>query len=253
MNLQGKKGLIVGIANNKSIAYGCAKNFSDLGAELAITYLNEKAKPFVEPIADDLNTELFLPLDVQDEDQEKFLFEEIEKKWGHLDFLIHSIAFAKKEDLYGRVTDCSLDGFKLALDISCHSLIRLSKLAEPLMKDGGSILTFSFYGAEKVVPNYSVMGPAKSALESVVRYLAADLAPKKIRVNALSPGLVQTRAASGIPNIDDLYSSWEEKTPMNLMASQDDIGKTASFFVSDWSKSITGNIVHVDAGYHIMA
>ena len=196
--LEGKKGLVIGIANENSIAYGCARAFRSFGAELAITYLNEKAKPYVEPLASALEAPILMPLDVQVEGQLEAVFEEIERRWGRLDFALHSIAFAPKDDLHGRVVDCSREGFLLAMDVSCHSFIRMARLAEPLMKDGGALFTMSYFGAERVVENYNLMGPVKAALEASARYLAAELGPKGIRVHAISPGPLKTRAASGI-------------------------------------------------------
>lgn len=253
LSLQGKKGLIVGVANDKSIAYGCAKAFKLCGADLAITYLNEKAKKFVEPIAEELNAPIFLPCDVQNEEQIDHLFEKIKEEWGGFDFFLHSIAFAPLEDLHGRVIDSSKEGFLHAMDISCHSFIRMAQKAEPLMKQGGTLLTLSFYGAQKVVPNYSVMGPIKATLESVVQYMAYEFGQKAIRVHAISPGLVRTRAATGIKNIESMFHDWGEKTPGLRFANKDDIGKLATFLVSDWSEAMTGNVIPMDAGYHIMS
>jgi enoyl-[acyl-carrier protein] reductase I len=245
------KGLIVGVANENSIAWGCAKALSSAGADIALTYLNEKAKPHVQPLAESINSSLLLPLDVMHQDQFDAVFEEIGKKWGKLDFLIHSIAFAPKDDLFGRVTDCTREGFLMAMDISCHSLARMTKAAEPLMKDGGSILTMTYYGSEKVIPNYNMMGPVKAALESTMRYLAMELGPKGIRVNALSPGPVRTRAASGLPGFDDLLqrSAAESATHENI--SIDQIGQYAAFLSSPNAKHVTGQVLYVDGGFSI--
>ena len=202
--LEGKKGLVLGIANENSIAYGCARAFRSFGAELAITYLNDKAKPYVEPLADALEAPILMPLDVQVEGQLEAVFEEIEGRWGRLDFALHSIAFAPRADLHGRVVDCSREGFLLAMDVSCHSFIRMARLAEPLMTNGGALFTMSYFGAERVVENYNLMGPVKAALEASARYLAAELGPKGIRVHAISPGPLKTRAASGIAQFDEL-------------------------------------------------
>jgi enoyl-[acyl-carrier protein] reductase I len=191
--LAGKKALVIGIANNQSIAYGCALAFRAMGAELAITYLNDKTKQYTQALADRLEASLYLPCDVRVDGQLESVFEAIERTWGKLDIALHSIAFAPREDLHGRVTDCSRQGFLMAMDISCYSFIRMAKLAEPLMKDGGTLFTMSYYGAEKVVENYNVMGPVKAALEASARYLAAELGPKGIRVHAISPGPIQTR------------------------------------------------------------
>lgn len=198
-HLRGRQGLVTGIANEHSIAFGCAKAFRVFGAEdLAVTYPSEKAKPHVAPLACDLGAGIFHPLDVRDDAQMDALFEEIAIRWGRLDFLVHSIAFAPRDDLHGRVTDCSRDGFLAAMDISCHSLLRLARRAEPLMTEGGAIFAMSYLGAERVVENYGLMGPVKAALEASVRALAVELAEKGIRVHAISPGPVPTRAASGL-------------------------------------------------------
>jgi enoyl-[acyl-carrier protein] reductase I len=204
--LAGKKALIVGVANEDSIAYGCAKAFRAVGAEVAITYLNDKAKPHVEPLAQALNAAIFAPLDVSQEGQLEALFERIENEWGKIDILVHSIASAKKEDIKGGLLDCSADGFALAMDISVHSLIRMSKLAAPLMSDGGTIFAMSYHGANKVVPNYNVMGPVKAALEATCRYLAYELGPQGIRVHSISPGPLKTRASSGLKDFDQLLN-----------------------------------------------
>ncbi|MEO0694068.1 MAG: enoyl-ACP reductase FabI, partial [Pseudomonadota bacterium] len=194
--LAGKRGLIVGVANEHSIAAGCAMACKASGAELCLTYQNEKARRFVEPVAQAAGADLFLPLDVMDSDQVEAVFHTIRDRWGRLDFLVHSIAFCPRDDLHGRVVDCSQKGFGLAMDVSVHSLIRLAKQAEPLMTDGGTILTVSYHGADKVVDHYNIMGPVKAALEATTRYLSVELGPKNIRVNALSPGPLETRAAS---------------------------------------------------------
>jgi len=251
LNLNDKKGLIVGIANEHSIAYGCASIFRDAGAELAITYLNAKADPYVRPLAEKFGS-LLMPCDVQDDSQVHAVFEAITKQWGMLDFLLHSIAFAPKADLQGRVTDCSRAGFLEAMDISCHSFIRMAKHAEPLMKNGGSLLTVSYMGAEQVVKNYGLMGPVKAALESVTRYLAAELGEKQIRVNALSPSAIKTRAASGIRNFDEMLASTAIKMPLRRMIDLTDIGHMAAFLVSDLSRNITGGVHMIDGGYEAM-
>lgn len=246
INLSGKKGLIVGIANDQSIAWGCAKIFHQGGAISALTYLNEKAKPYVEPLAQSIDCPIFMPLDVTNAEQMVALFNTIKEKWGQLDYIIHSIAFASKEDLHGRVTDASLEGFLQATDISCHSFIRLAKLAEPLMTKGGSMITMSYYGAEKVVPNYGIMGPIKAMLETVVHYMAAELGEQNIRVNAISPGAVKTRAASGIKSFDQLMSQSESKSPIKEHVTIEDVGNLAAFLVSDLSQNITGGIHYVE-------
>jgi enoyl-[acyl-carrier protein] reductase I len=252
IDLTGKKGLIVGIANEHSIAYGCARAFREAGAELTITYLNAKAEPYVRPLAESLNAPLILSCDVQDNAQLEQVFAAIQGQWGKLDFLLHSIAFAPKADLQGRVTDCSQEGFLQAMAISCHSFIRMAHLAEPLMPAGGSLLTVSYMGGVEVVEHYGIMGPVKAALESSVRYLAAELGPNNIRVNALSPGAIATRAASGIPHFVELLKHAEAKAPLRRAIDIADVGHMAAFLVSDLSKNITGNVHRVDAGYEIM-
>ncbi len=251
-DLKGKKGLIVGIANEKSIAYGCAKALHQQGMELAITYLNDTTKEFTAPLAQNVDADLYLPCDVRIDGQLEAVFEEIEKNWGKLDFLLHSIAYAPKEDLKGRVTDCSRDGFLMAMDISCHSFIRMAHLSEPLMKEGGCLQTVTFYGSEKVVDNYNLMGPVKAALESVVRYLAGELGKEKIRVHALSPGPIETRAASGLTRFDELLNNARERAPEHVVVSVEDVGAVSAFLASDEAKSLTGNIIFVDAGYNII-
>lgn len=251
--IDGKRGLVVGIANEHSIAAGCARAFHHAGAQLAVTYLNDKAKPYVQPVADAVSADLVLPLDVNDDAQLDSVFERIEAQWGGLDFLLHSIAYCPMEDLHGRVTDCSRAGFAQAMDISCHSFIRMARGAEPLMKDGGCLLTVSYYGADKVVDHYNIMGPVKAALEATVRYLAAELGPKGIRVNALSPGPLKTRAASGIAYFDQLIDEARSRAPERRLVTIDDVGNMATGLVSDAARNVTGNISYVDAGYHVMA
>ena len=251
--MNGKKGLIVGVANDKSIAWGCAKAFREAGAELAITYLNEKAEPFVRPLAEKLKASIILPLDVRNDDQMNYLFERISKEWGKLDFLFHAIAFAPKQDLDRRVVDCSKEGFSESMEISCYSFINLARLAEPLMKDGGCMLTTTYYGGEKVVEHYGIMGPVKAALEGTVKYLASDLGNKKIRVNAISPGPVATRAASGIAHFDKIMKESIQKSPGRENTTIECIGSYARFLVSEEAYLVTGSIVYVDAGFHIMA
>jgi len=255
--LSGKKILIVGVANEHSIAYGCARAFSELGAEIAVTYQNEKVKPFIEPLLSNLNASLFLPCDVTIEGKEEgslgFVFNEIAKKWGHLDTTVHSIAFASKEDLHGRVTDSSSKGFANAMDVSCHSFIRMAHLSEPLMKNGGSLFTMSYYGSEKVVDNYGIMGPVKAALESSVRYLASELGGKHIRVNAISPGPLKTRAASGIKHFEELLVSAAQKAPTHQLTTIEQIGKTVAYLsFDDIGSNITGQTIYIDGGFHIM-
>ncbi|XSG83312.1 MAG: enoyl-ACP reductase FabI [Methyloligella sp. ZOD6] len=253
VDLSGKRGLVVGIANKHSIAAGCANAFARAGATLAATYLNEKAKPFVEEVAGPLNCALLLPCDVREPGQLEAVFEQIAERWGGLDFLLHSIAFAPREDLHGRLIDSSAAGFALAMDVSCHSFIRMARLAEPLMKDGGCLLGVTFYGSERVVERYNLMGPVKAALESATRYLAAELGPKGIRAHALSPGPIKTRAASGIDRFDQLMEAAAARAPQHLLVDIDDVGNLAAYLVSDAAKRITGTIIPVDGGAHLMA
>ncbi|MEP2922133.1 MAG: enoyl-ACP reductase FabI [Sulfitobacter sp.] len=249
--LRGKRGLVVGIANDHSIAAGCATALHAAGAELAVTYANDRSKPYVEPVATKVSAPLFLPLDVEKDGQMETVFKAIETEWGSLDFVVHSIAYCPKDDLHGPVSHCSREGFAQAMDISVHSLIRMTRLAVPLMQNGGSILTMSYYGAEKVVDNYNIMGPVKSALEGTVRYLAAELGPKQIRVNAISPGPLQTRAGSGIAHFDDLLEAARERAPEHTLVGIEDVGNMAVGLVSGLSDKVTGNTSYVDGGYHI--
>ncbi len=251
--LQGKKGLIVGVANDQSIASGCAMVAKEQGARLALTYLSDKAKPHVDPVAEACEAELLMPLDVTDDSQMDAVFDRIKSEWGELDFLIHSIAFCPKQDLHGRVTDCSRDGFTQAMDISVHSFTRMARRAEPLMPNGGSLLTVSYYGAEKVVDHYNVMGPVKAALESVSRYMAAELGPKGIRVNAISPGPLMTRAASGIEKFDALVDEAQTRAPLRRLVTIQEVGQMAACLLSPQGSAITGNVSYVDGGYHIMS
>ena len=250
--LGGKKGLILGIANQHSIAYGCAKAFRALGAEVAVTYIDEKAKPYVEPLAKELAAPLFMPCDVREPGQLEGVFQAMRDLWGTIDFALHAIAFAPKGDLHGRLTDCSRDGFLQAMDISCHSFLRMARLAEPAMPNGGALFTMSYYGAEKVVEHYNVMGPVKAALESAVRYLAFELGPKGIRVHAISPGPVKTRAASGIDHFDELLARAAERAPARRLVDIEDVGVATAMLATDYAKLITGETVYVDGGYHIL-
>jgi len=252
INLSGMKGLVIGIANNQSIAYGCAKAMNLLGAELAITYLNEHAEPFVRPLAEALDSPIILPCDVENPGELEAVFAAIRQKWGKLDFALHAIAYAPKEDLHGRVIDCSAKGLARAMDVSCHSFIRMAKLAEPLMPQGGTLLTLSYYGAQKVIEHYNIMGPVKAALESVMRQLAEELGPQGIRVHALSPGPILTRAASGIDHFDELLEQAARRAPQHHLVTIDDVGEVAAGLVSDWARRMTGNVVFVDGGCHIL-
>jgi enoyl-[acyl-carrier protein] reductase I len=251
-NLAGKKGLIVGLANAHSIAYGCARALHAQGAGLALTYLNEKSLPFVKPLADELQAEILLPLDVEQGEQLEAVFDTMSHRWGKLDFVIHAIAFAPADDLHGRVVDSSAAGFARAMDISCHSFIRMARLAEPLMRDGGALVTMSYYGAQKVIANYGLMGPVKAALEATVRYLAAELGPSGIRVHAVSPGPIKTRAASGIGHFEQLLDDAALRAPEHQLVSIDDVGAVTALLCSDAAGALTGNVTFVDAGYHVM-
>lgn len=251
-SLAGKKALVLGVANEDSIAFGCAKAFRDQGADLAITFQNEKAEKYVRPLAEKLGSDIVLPLDVREDGQYGQLFDRIRQIWGHVDICLHSIAFCPREDLHGRVVDCSRNGFITAMDISVYSFIRMVRRAEPLMRHGGSCMTVSFFGAEKVVENYNIMGPAKAALESVTRYMAAELGPKGISVNALSPGPLKTRAASGISRFDELMNEAATRAPTHQLASIEDIGAYAAFLASRESKNVTGGVHYIDGGYHIV-
>jgi enoyl-[acyl-carrier protein] reductase I len=250
--LRGKKALVTGIANDQSIAWGCAKAFRMFGADVAITYLNDKARRHVEPLAEKLNAEMLMPLDLQVKGQLENVFEVIEDQWGRLDTCLHSIAFAPKDDLQGRVVDCSREGFLLATEISCWSFIRMAKLAEPLMTAGGTLSTMTYFGSQMVVENYNMMGPVKAALEASVRYLAAELGPKGIRVHAISPGPLKTRAASGITDFDELLEKAQSKAPAQSLVSIDDVGAATAFLATDAAKLITGTTLYIDGGYHII-
>jgi enoyl-[acyl-carrier protein] reductase I len=250
--LEGKRGLVVGIANDQSIAWGCAKAFRAFGAELAVTYLNDKAKKYVEPLARELDAAIFMPLDAREPGQMEALFETVAKTWGKLDFVVHSIAFSPKEALQGRVTDVSRDGFLTTMEISCWTFIRMAQLAEPLMPDGGTLFTMTYYGSQMVVKNYNIMGVAKAALEGTVRYLAADLGPKGIRVHAISPGPLATRAASGIPEFDALLDKAKVKAPARRLVTIEDVGVATAFLAHDAARLITGETLYIDGGYHII-
>jgi enoyl-[acyl-carrier protein] reductase I len=250
--LAGKVGLVIGIANDRSIAWGCARAFRAFGAQLAITYVNDKAKKYVEPLARALNAPIVMPLDVQIPGQMEAVFERIRKEWGRLDFAVHSIAFSPKEALRGRVVDVERDGFLTTMDVSCWTFIRMAHLAEPLMRGGGTLFTMTYYGSQMVVKNYNVMGVAKAALESAVRYVAAELGPKGIRVHAISPGPLATRAASGIAEFDALLDKAKSKAPARALVTIDDVGAATAFLAHDAARLITGETLYVDGGYHIM-
>jgi enoyl-[acyl-carrier protein] reductase I len=243
----------VGIANEHSIAYGCAKAFRELEADIAITYLNEKSKRFVEPVAKELQAPIFMPLDVSQPGELEAVFERIGKEWGRLDILVHSIAWAPKDDLQGGLLSCSAEGFGKAIDISCHSFIRMARLAAPLMTEGGTMFAMSYHGAQKVVANYNVMGPVKAALEAACRYLAYELGAKGIRVHAISPGPLKTRAASGLKDFDLLLSEAVQRAPIGELVDIMDVGFACAYLATPFARRITGSTVYVDGGVNIMA
>ncbi len=240
--LEGKKAFILGIANDQSIAYGCAMAMKAFGAEIAMTYLNEKTKKFTQGIAEKLGVapELYLPCDVTQEGQLEAAFAAIEKHWGKLDIALHSIAFAPREDLHGRVIDCSLEGFTVAMQVSCYSFIHMARLAEPLMTDGGALVTMTYHGADRVIDHYNVMGPVKAALQSAALYLAAE------------PGPLKTRAASGISHFDELMEMAASKAPARALSTIEDIGMATAFLCTDYARMITGDIMYIDGGFHIV-
>jgi enoyl-[acyl-carrier protein] reductase I len=250
-SLAGKKALVLGIANDRSIAYGCARAFREQGADLAVTYLDAKAEPYVRPLAETLGAELVLPLDVREDGQFTDLFDSIRQRWGRIDICLHSIAFCPREDLHSRVVDCSRAGFAAAMDISVYSFVRMVRCAAALMPQGGSCMTVSFYGAEKVVEHYNIMGPVKAALEAVTRYMAAELGPQGIAVNALSPGPLKTRAASGIAEFDKLLERAAELAPTHQLVTIEDVGAYAAFLASREAGNITGGIHYIDGGFHV--
>jgi enoyl-[acyl-carrier protein] reductase I len=251
--LAGKKALVVGIANEYSIAHGCASAFRRLGADLAVTYLNDKARPHVEPLAKALEAPLFLPLDVEKPGELEAVFDAVRQTWGRLDILVHSIAFAPKEDLQGGLLDCSAEGFKRAMDVSVHSFVRMARLAAPLMTEGGTMFAMSYHGAVKVVPNYNVMGPVKAALEAACRYLAFELGPKGIRVHPISPGPLKTRAASGLKDFDLLLNEAVSRAPVGELVDIDDVGLACAFLATPYARRMTGQTLYVDGGVNIMA
>ncbi|SAK45113.1 enoyl-(acyl carrier protein) reductase [Caballeronia calidae] len=250
--LKGMKALVTGIANEHSIAYGCAKAFRELGADLAITYADEKARPYVEPVAQALEAPIFMPLNASSQDELDAVFERIGSEWGKLDILVHSIAWAPKEDLQGGLLNCSAEGFGKAMDISCHSFVRMARLAAPLMKDGGTMFTMSYHGANKVVANYNVMGPVKAALEACARYLAYELGPQGVRVHAISPGPLKTRAASGLKDFDLLLTEAAERAPLGELVDIMDVGFTCAFLATPFARRLSGETLYVDGGVHIM-
>lgn len=252
--LEGKKALILGIANDQSIAFGCARAMRKMGAEIAMTYLNDKTKQYTQPLAEalDVPPELYLPCDVRVEGQMAGVFEAIRQQWGILDIALHSIAFAPRDDLHGRVVDCSRQGFLTAMDVSCYSFLEMAHLAEPLMTNGGTLFTMTFYGAERVVEHYNVMGPVKAALQATAMYLAAELGPKGIRIHPISPGPIKTRAASGIGGFDELMDTAAERAPERALSTIEDVGVATAFLATDYAKMITGDVMYIDGGYHIL-
>jgi len=251
--LDGTKALVVGIANEHSIAYGCAKAFRELGADLALTYLNEKAKPYVQPLAEALEASLFLPLDFAQPGSLEAVFASVSQAWGRLDILVHSAAFAPKDDLQGGLLNCSAEGFAKAMDISCHSFIRMARLAVPLMTEGGTMFAMTYHGANKVIPNYNVMGPVKAALECACRYLAFELGEKKIRVHAISPGPLKTRASSGLKDFDRLLAEAAERAPLGELVDIMDVGFACAYLATPNARRITGGTIYVDGGANIRA
>lgn len=253
IDLNGKRGLVVGVANEASIAAGCARAFRAAGAELALTCLNERARPWVEPVAAQVGAPILMPCDVREPGQLEAVFDRIGAEWGQLDFLLHAIAFAPREDLHTSVVNSSAEGFAMAMDVSCHSFLRMARLARPLMIEGGALITVSFYGADRVVENYNLMGPVKAALEACVRYTANDLAGEGIRAFALSTGPVKTRAASGIERFDALLDEVRARTPSGQLVSIDEIGALAAFLASPAAAPMNGSVVYADNGFHTTA
>ncbi|TDV18528.1 enoyl-ACP reductase FabI [Paraburkholderia caballeronis] len=251
--LAGMHALVTGVANADSIAYGCARAFRDLGARLALTYLNDKAKAYVEPLAAELGADLLLPLNVESDEQLDAVFASLRDTWGGLDIALHSIAFAPKIDLQGGLLDSSAQGFAYAMDVSCHSFIRMAKRAAPLMRDGGTLFAMSYDGANRVVPSYNLMGPVKAALESACRYLAYELGPRGIRVHAISPGPLKTRAASGLPDFDRMLAEAVDRAPLGELVDIMDVGYATAYLATPYARRMSGNTVYIDGGAHIMA
>jgi enoyl-[acyl-carrier protein] reductase I len=248
--MQGKRGLIMGVANNRSIAWGIAKACADAGAELALTYQGDALRKRVEPLAAELGAVVAGHCDVTDLDTVDAVFNGLAEKWGKIDFVVHAIAFSDKDELTGRYVETTRDNFTRTMDISVYSLTAIAKRAEPLMSDGGSILTLTYYGAEKVMPHYNVMGVAKAALEASVRYLAVDLGGNRIRVNAISAGPIKTLAASGIGDFRYILKWNEYNSPLKRTVTIEEVGDSALYLLSDLSRGVTGEILHVDSGYH---
>lgn len=250
MLLQGKKAVIFGLANNRSIAYGIAKAFRDHGAEIALSWLGEALKKRVEPIAEELGASFIFPCDASKDEDIAASAQTVQEKWGKADILVHAVAYANKDDLQGRYIDTTREGFSMALDVSAYSLVAMCKYFEPVLNEGGSVLTLTYYGAQKHITNYNVMGVAKAALEASVRYLAYDLGKKNIRINAISAGPLKTLASSGISGFGKILSHIEKYTPLKKNVTIEEVGNTALFLASPLASGVTGDVVFVDAGYH---
>ena len=250
--LHNKKGLIIGLANNSSIAWGIAQAAHREGAELGFTYLNDALAKRVTPLAQSLGSDLILPCDVNDDQQIDAMAAAIKERWGKLDFVVHAVAFAQRQDLQGNISATSREGFRIALETSAYSLIAVARALTPLMTEGGSMLTLTYYGSEKVVPNYNIMGIAKAALECSVRYLACELGEKNIRVNAISPGAIKTLSAKGIADFNSMLSASKERAPLHRNVTPSDVGELAAFLLSDRAASITGDIIYLDGGYNLL-
>ena len=250
--MDGKVALIFGVANKNSIAWGITKKLHDEGATIALSYAGEALKKRIYPLAEEIGCDFVEEADVTSDEDLDRVFAKVQERYGKIDTLVHSVAFANREDLGGRFVNISRDGFKLALDISAYSLIAMAKRAEPLMPDGGSIMSMTYYAAEKVMPKYHVMAVAKAALETITRYLANDLGPKNIRVNAISAGPIKTLAAAGVPGIRMMLKYSEKAAPLRTLVSPEDVGNTALYLASDMGSKVTGEIIHVDAGFNIL-
>lgn len=251
--LSGKRGLITGVANDMSIAWGIAQSCAEQGAELCFTYQNEKLKKRVEPLAEKAGSKFIMECDATNTDSLDAVFKQISNQWGKLDFVVHAMAYSDRSELKGRFIDSSRDNFLNSMNISCFSLVEFAKRAEPLMTDGGSIITLSYLGAERVVQNYNVMGVAKSALECSVRYLANDLGPQGIRVNTISAGPIKTLASSVIGDFRSMLDEYQKMTPLKRNVTINEVGDLAAFMVSDLSRSVTGEVIHADSGFHSIA
>jgi len=250
-SLQGRVGIVTGLANDNSIACGCARALAGQGAECIVTYASEKAERFVMPLAERMGNPEYQLVDVQDDASLEALFERARARWGRLDFVIHSVAFAPLEELHGRLADTSRDGFSLAMDVSCHSFVRMARRAEPLMANGGSLIGMTYHGAHQAVDNYNLMGPVKAALEASTRYLATELGPQGIRVNTVSPGPIRTRAASGLKDFEDLAGDAEAHAPLRRLVTVDEVGQMVAYLVSDAGAALTGGTHYVDGGHHV--